>query len=64
MNSTLQTRKTLILELNEEEAKWLAGNLQNPLHSFRPEEESAEDREMRLRFFHAVQVVTVSECPR
>ena len=47
-------QKTITITLDQEEAEWLRGVMQNPLHDEHPDEESARDREMRSRFFFAV----------
>lgn len=43
----------IVLTLTAEEAKWLHDNMQNPLHTQTPFDESAEDEEMRHMFFEA-----------
>lgn len=47
------TLKTITLVLDEEEAEWLHGNMQNPLHGLDAMEETSEDAMMRLKFFNA-----------
>lgn len=54
MKAIEQTRKTFHLTLQEEEAEWLRGVMQNPLYGQTPEEESEEDNRMRRAFFDAV----------
>lgn len=49
----IETATTVVLTLTEKEAKWLHDNLQNPLHTQTPFDESAEDEEMRIKFFEA-----------
>lgn len=39
--------------LDEDEARWLMGAMQNPLSKY-PEDEDPKDREMRERFFTAI----------
>lgn len=51
MKSKINTKTTILLELEEDEAKWLRDLLQNPLHGLSPDEEPAEDRMMRGLFF-------------
>lgn len=46
--------KQFVLTLSFEEAKWLRGQMQNPL-GCTPDEEYPEDKEMRHRFFSAVE---------
>lgn len=55
IKSKVHTMKTYVLELNEEEAIWLRGVMQNSLHGQSPTEEPAEDRKMRQAFFGAVE---------
>lgn len=43
------------LELTKEEANWLKGHLQNPLHCQHPDEESEQDRTMRKLFWESLQ---------
>ena len=45
--------KHIVLTLTEKEAKWLHDNMQNPLHTQTPFDESAYDEEMRVKFFEA-----------
>lgn len=47
---------TVILELTQEEATWLRGVMQNPLHGESRLGEEPYDAEMRRRFFDAVTV--------
>lgn len=47
--------KTYVLELNEEEATWLRAIMQNPLFDVGVDQEEDGDREMRRKFFDAVQ---------
>ena len=48
------TMTTYVLELNEEEAKWLRSVMQNPLWGQTPAEEENYDSDMRGAFFNAV----------
>lgn len=54
----METKKItqVILKLTVEEAKWLHDNMQNPLHTQEPFNESAEDEEMRHLFFYATNI--------
>ena len=47
--------KSFILDLNEEEACWLRATMQNPLFNQNPDEEDQHDKEMRMKFFSAVE---------
>lgn len=44
---------TVTLVLNEKEAQWLNGVMQNPLRDQTPLTESEEDSSMRIKFFEA-----------
>jgi len=55
MQTKRYVEKTYVLELNEEEASWLRGLMQNPIHVNALDEEEDEDREMRRKFFDAVE---------
>lgn len=48
----------LNLELTPEEAEWLHGQMQNPLHGQSSDQEMPSDKEMRHRFF------SVTDLPR
>ncbi len=41
----------LMLELTQEEAKWVAENMQNPLHGQHPDEETELDATIRKNLF-------------
>ena len=43
------------LFLNEEEARWLMGLMQNPFNGLSPNEENSKDSEMRNSFWTALQ---------
>ena len=43
-----------VLILDEDEAKWLRGLVQNPIYVENPEDESDMDTEMRHRFWLAL----------
>ena len=50
--------KAATIYLNEEEALWLKGLMQNPLFAYEsPDEEPESEREMRSRFFDALEGV-------
>ena len=49
---------TLKLSLSKEEAEWLNGVMQNPLHGQHPDDEDPQDAEMRYTFFSATKIVT------
>jgi hypothetical protein len=53
MRSNITTSIVVTLVLTPEEAAWLAGNMQNPLHGQTPSEESPEDAAMRRKFWEA-----------
>jgi hypothetical protein len=57
MQSSTETRtiKQVTLVLDADEAKWLNGIMQNPLHGQNPIDEDDKDAEMRLKFFTATQ---------
>lgn len=59
MKCSVQVEKTYILELTEEEAKWLKALMQNPIPNQRnpegrPELEDEYDMDMRHRFWDAL----------
>jgi hypothetical protein len=49
-----QTTMKITLKLEEHEALWLKGIMQNPLHGENPEEESRKDKKMRTLFWNAL----------
>jgi hypothetical protein len=55
MQSSNETRiiRQVTLVLDADEAEWLNGVMQNPLHGQEPIDEESEDAEMRLKFFNA-----------
>lgn len=60
MKSQRKIAITYILELNEEEASWLRGIVQNPLFDYEDlEEEPLRDKEMRLKIFDALNEETL-----
>lgn len=60
MQSNTSNVITVTLVLNEEEAKWLSAQMQNPLHGQAPTEESAAaDARMRKAFFDATTLVKI-----
>lgn len=50
MESETKQKMSVIVELSQEEALWLKILVQNPIRN----DESAEDREMREKFFDAL----------
>ena len=48
------TKKQVTLVLDEFEAEWLKAVVQNPLHDIRIEDEDKVDRQMRRRFWMAL----------
>jgi len=59
MHATRQINITL--NLTEDEAQWLQGVMQNPLHGARPETELKGDKQMRKKFWEAVTGITIHE---
>ena len=53
MKATRKTITTIILELNEQEADWLASLVQNPI-GVSPENEFPEDIQMRSKIWNAL----------
>ena len=49
---------TVTLVLNEKEAQWLNGVMQNPLWDQTPLTESKEDSSMRIKFFEATKNIS------
>lgn len=54
IKTKIHTMKTYVLELNEEEAIWLRGLMQNPLYNLSPDQEENSNNRMRMAFFNAV----------
>lgn len=54
MRSSRKTVSVTTLRLDDEEAQWLREQMQNPLHGQDYTDESAHDKDMRERFFKAV----------
>ena len=52
-----KVEKQIVLTLNEEEARWLKGILQNPLWVDSPDEEDPYDRAMRGKYWDALKDV-------
>ena len=52
----IEKTTTLVLHLTPEEAVWLHGVMQNPLHTQDPHDEDQYDAQMRRRFFDATQL--------
>ncbi len=55
MNVIKETIVVYQLTLSESEATWLRAVVQNPLNGQSASEESAEDSDMRARFFYTLQ---------
>jgi len=55
MESHIENRIKLVLELDETEVAWLQGLMQNPLCP-QDQEEKASDREMRNKFWEALTI--------
>ena len=55
IKNKVHTMKTYVLELNEEEATWLRGLMQNPFNGQSPDEEDKRDSQLRRAFFDAVE---------
>jgi hypothetical protein len=47
MKATKETVVSIVLELDEEDAHWLRGVMQNPLHGQEPGEEDPEEQRRR-----------------
>lgn len=54
MESKIFSETTYILTLNEKEAQWLRGIIQNPLNGKTPEEEFEYDSNMRKLFWDSL----------
>jgi len=54
MESKTEIQKIITLILNESEANWLKGHMQNPLNDEHPDNEPIEDQEMRRIFWDAL----------
>ena len=54
MLATRETKTVIKLTLSEEEAAWLRGVMQNPLHGDHPADEPEEDRAMRELLWDAL----------
>ncbi len=56
MEVRVTTKKVIALILNEDEAKWLKGIMQNPLsEGYDPNKESEEDRDHRHDIFNCLE---------
>lgn len=60
MQSNRKTETTYTLILNEEEATWLRGVMQNPLYGQDPTTENEIDAKHRKTFWKAVQSLKVN----
>ena len=54
MRAVMSKRITIVLELSEEEARWLKGLMQNPIQSDL-DNEREEDKKMRHIFWNALE---------
>lgn len=54
MKGSIETTTTVKLELTQDEANWLRGIMQNPLHGQNPSEEVDYDRSMRMLFWNVL----------
>ena len=54
MKVTTTKEITITLVLNEEEAQWLQGIMQNPLFGEYPDQEDPKNSDMRKRFWDAL----------
>jgi hypothetical protein len=54
MKTEIKTTTKVTLSLTEEEARWLKSTMQNPLYGEHPADESDENKEMRERFWVAL----------
>lgn len=58
MESEIENTTVVTLRLQEDEALWLRGLVQNPIYAYeKPEDEPEEDMKMRGRFFEALKKV-------
>lgn len=53
MKVELSTEVKVTITMNEQEAAWLHGAMQNPLHAEHPNSESDYDKVIRFAFFEA-----------
>jgi hypothetical protein len=54
MQTNTKITQTITLVLNEREAEWLKGLMQNPIGGMDPQDEPEDDREMRRIFWEAL----------
>ena len=54
METKIETKLTFTLILNETEALWLKGQVQNPMHGQSYEDEQPQDKKMRKIFWDAL----------
>jgi len=54
MKSNKVIKEVTHLELDKDEAKWLMGLMQNPIHVTDPNAESFKDKEMRKKFWQVL----------
>jgi len=57
MKSNISKTITVEFTLNEEEAVWLKGLVQNPIGGVNPEDENEQDRKMRHKFWDVLKEV-------
>lgn len=51
-----ETKKQVTVTLDEYEATWLKGVMQNPLHCENPSDEDIENRSMRISLFQVLRL--------
>ncbi len=51
MDISVEKTKRFTLVLNDTEARWLAGRLQNPANNMHPSEEDMKDKRIRQEMF-------------
>ena len=56
MKSQTTITVKVVLELDDEEARWLKSVMQNPLHNQDAYSEREQDKEMRRKFFDAISI--------
>ena len=59
MKANIETQVQTTLVLDEEEARWLKQIVQNPLWVDNPDHEEPADREMREKFWKALNGVNI-----
>lgn len=61
MKSSQVKKITYILELDEEEATWLAAKVQNPASGYNEHNEPIQDKKMRHKFWEALRPPMVAQ---